>query len=295
MYIKPKKKLGQNFLSDPKIISKIAKAAEITKGDTVIEIGPGKGSLTKELLSRAKKVIAIEKDELLAKELEVKFNKEIKDNKLQIIVGDVINLEKSSANEPCETGQSQATQKFFNRKMSLRENRSLFPDNYKLVGNIPYYITGEIFRKFLESNNQPDSITFVIQKEVAEKIARSKKGNILSISIKAYGEPKYIATIKSGSFFPKPKVDSAILTIKNIGKNRFFENNVEESRFFKIVRLGFAHKRKLLIRNLSNHASSKTNFNIEKLDNIFDKLGINKKARAEDIRLEDWFKITKNI
>lgn len=251
--MKAKKSLGQNFLSDPKILKKIADSAEINENDTVIEIGPGKGSLTLELLKVAKKVIAVEKDELLAKNLEEIFSKEITDNRLEIIVGDILNF-----------------------KFEIL--------NFKLVGNIPYYITGEIFRKFLESSNQPKSITFVIQKEVAERIiAKNKKESILSISIKAYGEPKYGGVIKKGSFFPRPKVDSAILTIKNINKDKFLENQVSEEHFFEILKLGFSHKRKFLIKNLA--ADKK----------VFERLGISEKIRAEDIGLDQWFELAKNI
>ncbi len=256
----PKKSLGQNFLSDPKILSKIAEAADISKEDTVVEIGPGKGSLTIELLKRAGRVIAIEKDEELASELENKFSKEITDNRLQIIVGDVLDSE------------------------------DFLLDSYKLVGNIPYYITGEIFRKFLESYDQPRSITFVIQKEVAERIvAKNNKESILSISIKAYGEPKYGGIIKSGSFFPKPKVDSAIISIFDINKDKFEKNNIKEGDFFDVVRAGFAHKRKILIKNLELIASK------EELANIWNEIGMDKKVRAEDLKVEDWFRIAKNI
>ena len=280
-----KTKWGQNFLSDPKILSKIADAAKIKKEDTVVEIGPGKGSLTLELLKKASKVIAIEKDGELAKELENKFSVEIKDNKLQIIVADILD---------------------YNLKTT----------DYKLTGNIPYYITGEIFRKFLESDNQPKSITFVIQKEVAERIiARDKKAqpshkalpssettdghstagkeSILSISIKAYGEPKYGGIIKAGSFFPKPKVDSAILSVENINKEKFREYKITEKKFFEVVRTGFAHKRKFLIKNLTN--LSRTDLDIERVGEVFDELGIDKKIRAEDLKIEDWFKIAEKI
>ena len=260
-----KKSLGQNFLSDPKILKKIVDSAEITEGDTVVEIGPGKGSLTLELLRVAKKVIAVEKDELLAKNLEEIFSKEITDNRLQIIVDDVLNC-------------------------------NLKTIDYKLVGNIPYYITGEIFRKFLESQNQPKSITFVIQKEVAERIvAKNNKESILSISIKVYGEPKFGGVIKKGSFFPKPKVDSAIIHISDINKDRFSANKIAEKDFFDLVRTGFAHKRKLLIRNLNSLGMPRGALGIKRLEEIFDELGIERKIRAEDLNIEDWLNLAKNI
>src|SRR3990167_4311404 len=137
--MKTKKSLGQNFLRDEKILRKIVDFARITKGDTVVEVGPGEGTLTKFLLERASRVIAVEKDNKLAGMLQEKFREEIIDNRLQIIVGDILDYKLKTI-------------------------------NYKLIGNIPYYITGEIFRKFLESKNQPQSLTFVVQKEVVERI-----------------------------------------------------------------------------------------------------------------------------
>lgn len=248
----PKKSLGQNFLRDPKILKKIADFARIDKGDTVVEVGPGEGTLTSLLLNQAGKVIAIEKDEELAGLLKEKFREEILDGKLEIIVEDILNYE-------------------------------LRIKNYVLVGNIPYNITGALFRKFLESANQPKSITFVIQKEVAERIlTRDGKESILSISIKAYGKPEYGGLIKAGSFYPAPKVDSAILSIRDINKKNFEGEEVEKG-FFKILRLGFAHKRKLLIKNLR---ISKT---------VFEKCQIPEKERAEDLKVADWIALTKEL
>src|SRR3989344_5823526 len=264
--MKTKKSLGQNFLRDEKILRKIADFAQIEKGDTVVEVGPGEGTLTKFILEKAGKVIAIEKDESLAEKLKERF-KEVKKERLEIIVGDIL---------------------AYNLKTK----------NHHLVGNIPYYITGEIFRKFLESENQPKSLTFVVQKEVADRImTRDGKESILSISIKAYGKPEYGGVIKAGSFVPRPKVDSAIIAVRNISKGRFKQisppapltlrgepkKTTEELLFFEIVRKGFAHKRKLLIRNL----------NISK--DIFEKLEIPEKARAEDLKVEDWFALAKSF
>lgn len=275
-----KRSLGQNFLQDEKILKKIADFARIEKKDTVVEVGPGEGSLTEFLLEKAKKVVAIEKDERLAELLREKFRKHILDNRLEIVVGDILNYE-------------------------------LRIKNYALVGNIPYYITGALFKKFLESKNQPESITFVVQKEVAERImahdkkarpshkATAGKESILSISVKAYGKPEYGGTIKAGSFIPAPKVDSAIIAVRNISKERFAPmltvgvpavNKISqlEKRFFEILKKGFAHKRKLLMRNLETE-------DIEKLKKIFEKCNIEKKARAEDLSVDDWFCLVREL
>jgi len=269
----PKKSLGQNFLRDEKILQKIVNFAQIKKEDVVVEVGPGEGTLTSLLLKQASRVIAIEKDESLALLLQTKFEREITDNRLQIIVADALNYNLPSI-------------------------------DYKLVGNIPYYITGALFKKVLESENPPSSITFVVQKEVAERIvAKNKKESILSISVKAYGTPEYGGTIKAGSFYPVPKVDSAIIAVRNISKKRFEDltptsqarsapplekgrgkgRGFPETKFFEILKLGFAHKRKLLIKNLGVSPA------------IFEKCGLHEKSRAEDLKVEDWFCLAKEL
>jgi 16S rRNA (adenine1518-N6/adenine1519-N6)-dimethyltransferase len=268
--MKAKKSLGQNFLKDKGILKKIADFAQIGKEDTVVEVGPGEGGFTKLLLEQAKRVTAVEKDENLAEILKEKFCEQITDNRLQIIVGDILRL-------PDEFFSI-----FFKEKSAKREKNSSGSDGYKLVGNIPYYITGALFKKVLESENQPKSITFVVQKEVAERIiARDGKESILSISIKAYGEPEYGGIIKAGSFNPKPKVDSAIIAVRNINKNNF--KNISETKFFEILKKGFSHKRKLLIKNL------------ETKKEIFKKCGIPEKARAEDLKVQDWICLAKEL
>jgi len=265
-----KKSLGQNFLKDQGILKKIADFAQIKNTDIVVEVGPGEGTLTGLLLERAQKVVAIEKDERMIAFLQKKFVEEILNDRLQIITGDILEIAK------------------------------LEIENYILVGNIPYYITGALFKKFLENpptSRPPQSITFVMQKEVAERIiAKDAKESILSISIKAYGIPEFGGIIKAGSFNPKPKVDSAILAIRNINKEKF--NEINESRFFEILKAGFAHKRKLLIRNiaeLSKNTSSKRSFESLDLKKIFKSCEITEKARAEDLKITDWICLTKNL
>ena len=274
-----KKSLGQNFLRDPKILKKIVDFAKIEKEDTVLEVGPGEGALTKFLLERATRVVAIEKDGLLAEKLKEKFESEIKSEKLEVVVGDILNYD-------------------------------LLPTNYKLIGNIPYYITGAIFKKFLESENKPfdsaqgkpKSICFVVQKEVAERImARDEKESILSISIKIFGKPEFGGVFKAGSFFPKPKVDSAIIAIRGItpptpsyikrGQNQ--DQRDFEKRFFEILKAGFAHKRKFLIKNLVSSKLSRPGIN--SLMEIFKKCGIPEKARAEDLKVDDWLCLAREL
>ncbi|MFA6269673.1 MAG: 16S rRNA (adenine(1518)-N(6)/adenine(1519)-N(6))-dimethyltransferase RsmA [Candidatus Paceibacterota bacterium] len=276
--IEAKKSLGQNFLKDKGILKKIADFAQIEKTDVVVEVGPGEGTLTELLLERALKVIAIEKDERMVAFLQEKFKKEIEENKLKIFNEDVLEL-------PDEFFSI-----FFEEKSAQREKNSSGSIAYKLVGNIPYYITGALFKKALEAENPPQSITFVVQKEVAERVmARDGKESILSVSIKAYGTPEFGGVIKAGSFNPKPKVDSAILAIRNISKDRFI--SLSEKKFFEILKTGFAHKRKLLIKNLTEIS----NLDISDLKISFEKCGISEKARAEDLKTQDWICLTKNL
>ncbi|MBI4088469.1 hypothetical protein HY415_00005, partial [Candidatus Kaiserbacteria bacterium] len=156
------------------------------------------------------------------------------------------------------------------------------PHKYVIVANIPYYLTGEIFRMFLSSDNQPNAMTLLVQKEVAERIVgnpersrgtRSKKESILSLSVKAYGTPKYEFTVPHGAFKPAPRVDSAVLTIRNISWKRF-ATRAQEERFFALLHAGFAHKRKFVRKNLAEAGFSTGN--------------IRDKARAEDLTLTDW-------
>ena len=295
-------------MKDKKILKKIADFAQIEKTDVVVEVGAGEGTLTTLLLERAKKVIAIEKDEKLAEQLKRNFKSQILNDKLEIVSKNILDIEIKDI----FTQQTQKCTDIF-----LLENSSCSPRSgsqgisepaapkYLLVGNIPYYITGALFKKFLESQNQPKSMTFVVQKEVADRIlARDKKESILSISIKVYGEPEYGGIIKAGSFYPKPKVDSAIIAIRSVSKEKFLRSDLKfqgpkgqtfEEDFFKILKAGFAHKRKLLIKNLMSKGvfemprSQKTPFD------IFKKCGIPEKARAEDLSVENWTCLTKNL
>ena len=252
MAFKAKKSLGQNFLFTKGPIISMCDASEISETDTVLEAGPGKGILTEELLKRAGKVIVVEKDTSLIYHLEDKFSKEIKSGKLQIVVGDILK---------------------FNP-----EEYNLTNGNYKLIANIPYYITGAFFEYFLSHDEQPNTMAILIQKEVAERIVnKDAKGSILSISVKAYGNPKYIKTVKKDLFKPAPKVDSAIILIENISKERFEKSNISESDFFEILKKGFAHKRKRLMKNLNT------------TEEIFVKCNLSKDVRAEELSVEEWF------
>ena len=242
--VRAKKSLGQNFLMHARIAERIANVAHLTPEDTVLEIGPGTGMLTRALLARAGKVVAVETDGELYAELRVTFADAIAAGRLALVHRDIRDFAPSA---------------------DLH--------GYRLVANIPYYLTGEIFRMFLEAKNQPRSMTHLVQKEVAERIACSGKGSLLSLSIRAYGTPKYEFTVPRGAFRPAPNVDSAVLSIRDISRKNF-PSPEEERRFFSLLRAGFAHKRKLLANNLKEAGLISED--------------IPEKARAEDLSLVDW-------
>lgn len=267
--MKAKKSLGQNFLTSKRAVWNIARAGNIVPGETILEIGPGRGVLTRALLDAGAKVIAIEKDRELIEVLNKTFEKEIANEQMKLIEGDVLEIE--------------------------AENIGLENGKYKIIANIPYYITGQFLRKFLSGTRQPQTMVLLLQKEVVTRIiARDKKESILSISVKVYGEPRLVGKVPARDFKPAPQVDSAIIAIENISKKNFLTAQNEptkekEDEFFEIVRAGFAHKRKKMIRNLESVA------NPEIIEKAFAICEISSNERAEDISLEKWQCLAKNI
>ncbi len=249
-----KKSLGQNFLMHQQTADRIADVANVT-GKTVLEIGPGTGMLTRALLARATRVIAVEADADLLPILAEEFADAIREGKLTLVHTDIRTFDSSSIGEP-----------------------------YVLAANIPYYITGEIIRQFLTASHKPSSMTLLVQKEVAVRIAREKKESLLSLSVKAFGTPVYEFTVPRGAFKPAPNVDSAVLSIHDI-KPHAFPSKSAEDRFFSILRAGFAHKRKLLRKNLEAVSTS------EAIAKAFGILSLPEKVRAEELSLTDWQKI----
>src|SRR3990167_8070055 len=265
--MRPKKYFGQNFLTQPKIAMDLVHAGDITGNEIVLEIGPGKCILTEKLLETGARVVAVEKDAELINFLKTKFEKEIKSGQLEIINDDI-------------------------RDFNIQQ---LATSNYKLVANIPYYITGEILRKFLENDCQPERMVLMIQKEVAERIiAKNGRESILSLSVKAYGKPKIEKKVKAGSFFPKPKVDSTILAITNISRKNFKLGHsmskwdeTKEKDFFALVKKGFKSRRKQLRANLGIEK--------EEWHDVTKKLGLEELVRAENLSLDNWFALAKHL
>ena len=251
-------RLGQHFLNNPHYAQALVNAAGVTPDDTVLEIGPGTGALTKSLLTSARHVVAIEKDETLAEKMRALFATEIANGKLTLVTSDVRN------SNPVELG--------------------LIDGNYILAANIPYYITGEIIRQFLEIETQPKTIAILIQREVAQRIV-SDTESILSISVKVFGTPKLVIKVSRGNFSPPPSVDSAILTISNISKRNF--EGLDEKAFFEVLRSGFAAKRKLLANNLGVKYGKETALS------ALIEAGVPAKARAENVRLDKWLALSK--
>ena len=281
---KAKKSLGQNFLKSNLVIKKIVEAGEISPDDIILEIGPGKGALTEKLLEKSNCIIAIEKDKNLFQFLQEKFAKEITEKKLILLEEDILNLDISS------NFSSLRPSRITGWDPREAQNRKGYPDfDYKIIANIPYNITGAIFKKFLTEKNQPEMMILMVQHEVAKRIvARNGKESILSISIKAYGEPKLITKVPSRYFSPEPAVDSAVIAIKNISRRTFIENNANEDFFWEVVRAGFAHKRKKLSSNLKNLIKNSNYID----ENLIKTLG---NKRVEELSLIDWINISKNI
>ena len=277
--IKPNKRMGQNFLLDESVLEKIIVAADISPKEMILEIGPGLGVLTFELAKRAKQVIAIEKDKKLAEilnhELKIKNIKNV-----EIVNDDILKI---PIRQLADQISNQAP-----RLPAGRQN-----PNYKIVANIPYYLTSPIIRKFLETENKPEAMILMVQKEVAQRIcAKPGQMSILSVAVQFYGWPEIVDYVSKKSFYPQPKVDSAIIKIvpKEIPE-------IDTKKFFKLIRTGFSAKRKFLINNLSSKiqrppaSPSEAGWAKSKFQNIFAEIGLDEKIRAENLTISDWLKL----
>jgi 16S rRNA (adenine1518-N6/adenine1519-N6)-dimethyltransferase len=252
-HIRAKKSLGQNFLTDKSIVKRIIKAADLKKNDAVLEIGPGLGVLTKELAIAAKEVVAIEKDKKLCDIL----RQELKDyDNVKIINADIL---------------------------SFRFQVSSF----KIVANLPFNIASAIIRKFLENPPIPKEMVLMVQKEVAQRIAaKPPKMSILTVSVQIYAEAKIISYISKNSFYPKPKVDAAILKIVPHVKPGLTQKDL----FFKIVKAGFSSPRKQLINNLSKGLQLEK----ESMAKLLEQNKIDPTRRAQTLTIQDWKNLTKS-
>jgi 16S rRNA (adenine1518-N6/adenine1519-N6)-dimethyltransferase len=251
--LKPSKRLGQNFLINEHAIEKVISSANISPDDFVLEIGPRTGNLTKLLCQKAKKVVAIEKDRKIIDLLK----NQLKENpNLEIINADALKID---------------LKKIFKNK------------EYKVVANLPFYITAPIIRKLLECKTPPTEMTIIVQKEVGIRICQKPGSmNILAASVQFYASPKVISYIKKGSFYPVPKVDSAIIKITPF-TSKFNKDKKFREQFFKLTKIAFSQPRKQLLNNLS-HGFKKDK---ETVKSILKERNIKPEQRAETLTIDD--------
>ncbi len=255
--IKPNKLLGQHFLVSVSIYERLVSALDIQKGDKILEVGPGLGTLTELIAKRGVEILAIEKDRNFIPFLKHKFKNQ---ENVKILEGDIL--------------------KFDPEKHGLKKGE------YKIVGNIPYYLTSRLFRIILEEWLRPDLAVFMIQKEVAQRIvAKPPRMSLLGVSIQYFAKPEVIGRVSKFSFHPVPKVDSAI--IKLTPHSRPHEKEYDE-KLFKVLKIGFAGKRKQLINNF--HSGFKKDK--KEVEDKLNSININPKRRAETLTIEEWQKIT---
>lgn len=255
----PNKTLGQNFLIKKHTLGKILSAAELLPTDTVVEVGPGIGTLTRELALLSKHVFAVEKDPAMVHIL----SKTIADlPSVEIICADILTLD---TKHPSTT---------------LWANKILNTP-YKVVSNLPYYITSPIIRMFLEAENQPEFLVLMVQKEVAKRIcAKPPDLNLLACSVQFYAEPKIMAIVPKSAFWPQPGVDSAILKITP----RTTPFKIVPQLFFRVLKAGFSQPRKQLLNNLSSGLSLSREQTLSWLSSC----DITPTQRAETISLSQW-------
>lgn len=256
--LEPKKSLGQNFLFDENVLARIVDAADVNAVDEVLEIGPGLGALTRLLAQRARRVVAVELDDRF---LPILHNELAGLTNVQILHGDIL------AQEP----------------------GVLFTRPYKVVANVPYYITGAILRHLLAAAHKPEMMVLTVQKEVAERLtAVPPHMSLLAVSVQFYGRVQTITTIKAGAFWPRPDVDSAVVRVELMGARPL--SLAEEEAFFRIVRAGFRQKRKQLQNNLRQLGLGK-----EEVGGWLAAAEVDGRRRAETLTLPEWLTLYQTI
>lgn len=256
--IHPQKSKGQNFLIQADVYDKIIAAADLRETDTVLEVGPGLGFLTLNMANRVKKVLAVELDKKIVEVLEtIILSKGVKNIKL--FTADILKARGSNFSK-------------------------LEP--YKVVSNLPYNISSVFLRKFLSLASKPELMVLMLQKEVVDRImAQAPKMNLLALSVQFYAEVEKIMDVPADNFYPAPQVDSAV--IKIIPNKKRLATYEEEKKFFKILRIGFSSKRKMLKNNLASALS----LNLKDIEKILIELNLNSNIRAESLKISDWLKL----
>ncbi|MDO8474119.1 MAG: 16S rRNA (adenine(1518)-N(6)/adenine(1519)-N(6))-dimethyltransferase RsmA [bacterium] len=264
---KPQKGLGQNFLTSKGVLDDILKAASLKKSDTVLEIGPGIGTLTRELALGAKRVIAVEKDSVMVDILK-ETAKDL--SNIVIIQGDILSL----------------------MKLSSRKLNFIKDTGYKVVANLPYYITSPVIRMFLEAENKPELMILMVQKEVSQRIcAKPPEMSLLAVSVQVYGKPSIVSYVKKGCFWPQPKVDSAILKIVPHNLKRLSYPQFNEIKFFTVVKAGFKQPRKQLGNNLMQGLK----LSRHQVETWLSQVDVQPTQRAETLSVEDWIALAKSL
>ncbi len=259
--IRPSKGLGQNFIIDRAALNKIVTAAELTRSDTVLEIGAGLGTLTERLAHEAGRVIAVELDERLIPILQSVLSGF--DN-VTLIQGDILALDPAAL-------------------VNTSSPSSLAPGPYKVVANLPYYITSAVLRHLLEARVRPQRMIITVQREVAERIvARPGEMSLLAVSVQFYGRPQVLFRLRPGSFYPSPEVESAVVRIDAYDAPPVPVEDVEG--FFRVVRAGFARRRK----QLRNTLAAGLGFPPDEVAARLQEIGIDPRRRAETLSLEEW-------
>lgn len=257
--LNPKRSLAQNFLTDPMHLERIVAAAEITATDTVLEVGPGLGSLTQYLANQAGRLVAVELDDRLIEMLRAQFATQ---PHVQIVHGDILNLVPGDLIKSPESGT---------------------PVPYKVVANLPYYITSAVLRHLLEAESPPTQIVVLVQKEVAERIcAQPGDLSLLAVSVQYYAQPTLVHHVPASAFYPPPKVDSAVLRLDVRSTPAI--PDIAPDLFFRIARAGFSQKRKQLVNTLS------ATLHMAKADvaALLKENGIDPRRRAETLTLAEW-------
>jgi 16S rRNA (adenine1518-N6/adenine1519-N6)-dimethyltransferase len=253
--LRPKKRLGQNFLRDTSVLPRIVKAMELGAGEQVVEIGSGTGVLTEALLEAGARVTAVELDDSLLAMLEERFRD---DERIRLWHGSALSF------DPCIECEG----------------------TYKLAGNIPYYITAPLVRHFLENDCRPALLVLMVQREVAERMtAAPGKLSVLGVSVQIYAEAEIVSRVPAAAFYPAPKVESAIVRLRPHLSGPATENT---DAFFTVVRAGFSAKRKQLANSLSAGLGEPR----EVAATLLDAASIDPKLRAEDLSIEDWKRLT---
>jgi 16S rRNA (adenine1518-N6/adenine1519-N6)-dimethyltransferase len=250
--------LGQNFLVSEPIYDRILEAADLKPDDVVIEVGPGTGFLTERLLEKVKKVVAVEYDAGMVRLLKERFKGF---PNLEIVHSDIL--------------------KFWIR------NSGVQPRKYKVVANIPYYITSPLIKLFLQSDCPPRLLVLMTQKEVAEKVCGFTGKGVITLETQLFGKPMIVGTVPAGAFYPPPKVDSAILRIDVFPKPQVPEKQVQD--FIRLIKFGFNQKRK----KLANSLESGLHLEVAEVRAMLEKAKIDPNLRAENLEIEDWMRLVK--